>query len=1016
MEEIPYGLNVDNSVIANSLSEIVVDPLGYSNHHTDLNPQIVFASFCDVSFDVYSDYNRVFTKGNSNPLNFPEFNQSYPTASGLGVGPGLKYNTGTVVVHCSLPISAVKVNPSCILEVSILSSLNDIPQFVGATITSSDGSSSELSFSSNASNFISLDHTGALSLYEIQIFTPTVLSPFSTFAVLNTGKTLPYLVSRFGSLDVVRKGGLQNETFTICTVDVSKRFAYTRINHKLVHNLSLEQFYLQEAALYDHILQDTNSIFPLISSIERTCLKHQKMTQKSLNLINTAGDLGDNKKIKDLECNILSEIDNTTAVPRLLLNGLAAPQDLKIIADVKYIFHPEGIEINGTSVSEVKLSDGEDVVFTKNNTPIGIISAVKKIPTEIYEIPNIFMNQFSLNDILNDVSTVSNSLDSLTSTKTTNFGNTISHAAFIDENGKILSCEESIFLPGDVKAISVYCSNETVPIQILIDGQVKNEIQVSTDRLSVVNIEVPTETGVHTLTTNNGSNVLFRVSEKSIIHAPCHPAYYTSGQLERDVFSSSSVTLVAQLNNFDLIDDTRMIARSNSSLISIQDTSFHDYSCTNALFCRKRAVDLKNPSATFDHFESKWDLCSEHPWLACLDVQDGCSVLYSQISFTNFTFWWYRTSLSDVTVIQGISCVLITTNKLVVKDSNNTFECDASVIELFKWNHIVFTKNSFNVNGKYVDTVSTVTSSSRIVPTGTVVGTNPKLSLKPLLQPLVLNQNASNIVLQDFTTERLNESKIILQHIDSIASFDMTVTRSDASSDTLTWHNTNTGTLPQQIFKLNTPVAPIYQITGINLPFSIPKIEMKFTPCGYVRNLCFYSDTIPTIIIKSAFENRDNIIDFQSKSVLSICTNQEQNTVKSEQYKQSNFTVDGTFRYIVASLPSSFYVTPPSLIMMSTSQNTPYSTLQSLLILFNRKIEMFIRDDSTLFTMSGSDGSTTLLKANFCTLLSSQISIPNSFLNMSPATTYTIHLARARLFQFDGHVPCLDTTISFVTA
>ena len=146
-----------------------------------------------------------------------------------------------------------------------------------------------------------------------------------------------------------------------------------------------------------------------------------------------------------------------------------------------------------------------------------------------------------------------------------------------------------------------------------------------------------------------------------------------------------------------------------------------------------------------------------------------------------------------------------------------------------------------------------------------------------------------------------------------------------------------------------------------------------------------------------------------------MCTNQELNTVRTEQYTQTNFQVDGTFKHIVHSLPSSFYVTPPSLIMMSTSQNTAYSLSQSILILFNRRIEVFLRDDSTLFTMSGSDGSTTLIKANFCTLLSSQISIPNTFLNLSPATTYTVHLARARLFQFDGHVPCLEGTISFTT-
>ena len=1006
--DIPYGLNVDNVVTVNSLNDLVVNALGYSNHHADLNPQIVFASFSDVSFDVYTDYNRVFSKGNTNPLNFPAFNEMYPTASGLGVGLGLKYNTSTLIIHCSSPISAIEVKPPCTLEVSISSSVNDIAQFVGTTIPgASDGSSSELSFLSNASNFITLEHIGALGLNEIKVFTPTVSSTFSTFPILKTGKTLPYIVSAFGSLDIVRKGGLQNESFTICTVDTSKTFPFTRISHKSFQNLSLEQFYLQEAELYDHILKDTNAIFPIISSIERYCFKHKKMIQNSLNLINESDDT----KMNNLQCTIVSQLENGI----ILFNGMAAPQNFQIIAGIRYIFHPEPIEINGSSVSEVKLNDGESLVFEKNNTTIGVISAAKRTPTEIYELSGFFMNQNSLNDVLTEVLNVSTSLNSLSSNKTQNVGNTISHAAFIDENGKTLSCEESIFLPSDIKTISVYCSNETIPVQILIDGQLKSEIQLSNKRLSVINIEVPSTTGVHSLTTNNGSNVLFRISEKSIVHAPIHPAYYTSGQLDRDVFSSSVVNIVAQLNNFDLIDDTRMIARSDSSLVSIEDTTFDSYSCTSALFCRKRAIDLKNLGAIFDSFESKWDLCSEHPWLACLDVQNGCCVVHTQISFTNFTFWWYRTSLDDVTVIQGVSCVLISNNKLVLQDSTNKFECDASEIMLSTWNNVVFTNNSFSVNGKMIITTktltNTLTNTSRIVPTGTVVGTNPSLNLTPLLI-----QNAPNIVLQDFTTERINESEIILEHIDPISSFDMTIVRSDSSFDTLIWQNTNTVSLPQQIFKLSSTTAHVYQITGINLPFSISKIELKFTPCGYIRNLCSYSDTIPNIVMKTAFENRDIVIDFQRKSVLCVCTNQEQNAVRSEQYNQMNSTVDGTSRYIVESLPSSFYVTPPSLIMMSTSQTTPYSTTQSLLILFNRKIEVFIRDDSTLFTMSGSDGSTTLLKANFCTLLSSQISIPNSFLNLSPATTYTIHLARARLFQFDGHVPCLDTTISFSTA
>lgn len=1004
MEDVPYGLNVDDTVVASPLNDIPVDPLGYSNHSNDLDPTIVFASFNDEHFDVYTDYNRVFTKGNVDPLIFPAFNESYPNASGVGVGLGLKYNTGTLILQSPFPVSAIKVKPPCTLNVSISSNIDDIPQFVGSTITSNDGLSSELFFLANKSNFLSLDHIGSLSLYEIEIFTPDVQTKFTTFPLLNNGKTMPYLASTFGSLNSIRKGGLQNETFNIHTTDVSRSFIYTRTVNKSVSNLSLEKYYLQEYELYNHILKDINFIFPIISSIERNCLNHKTKVQKSLESINYGGD---EQMTQDLQCIIQSEISNGI----LFFNGVQA-QNLQIIAGVKYVFQPEPIEVNGNVTSELKLNEGDSILFKNNNVSLGIISATKKLPIEVYDLPQAFMNDTSLNDVLNDISVVSESLKSLTlSSRTLNSGNTISHAVFIDENGKTLSCEESIFLPFEIQTISVYCSDPGEPVQIFIDGQLYNEVRVSpVERLSIVDIEIPNAAGVHALTTNNGSNVLFRVSEKSLIHAPIHPSYYTSGQLERDIYSSSYVTQIAQLNNFDLINDTKMIARSNSSLISIQDTLFDNYSCTGAFFCRKKAVDLKNSQITFDNFESKWDFCEKHPWLACLDVRNGCSIVNSQINLTNFTFWWYRNSFDDVTIIQSNYHVYTKNNKLVVKNSYNIFECNADDINVLDWSSIAFTNNTLYINGKKMITLVSEVSTSTTISTGAVIGTSPKINIKSLL-----TENPSNIILQDFTKNRFNESKIILQNIESIQSFDMTVILSDSSSHTLTWSNTNTETLPVQEFQLNTTVTSIYCITGTNLPFYIPKIEIKFNTCGFIRNLCTYSDSIPEIIIKSTFENRDNVIDFQKKSVLSLCTNQELNTVKTEQYTQTNFQVDGTFNHIVHSLPSSFYVTPPSLIMMSTSQNTAYSLSQSILILFNRRIEVFLRDDSTLFTMSGSDGSTTFIKANFCTLLSSQISIPNTFLNLSPATTYTVHLARARLFQFDGHVPCLEGTISFTT-
>ena len=997
---IPYGLNVDEVVVANALKEVVVDELGYSSQLYDLNPRVIFSTFSDETIVTYTDYNRVFVKGNSYPLVFPGV--SYPDGSGVGIGKGLKYNVGTLIIRCDFPVSAIRVRPACSLSVSVSSGLNDTGQFVGFTSSVSDFTS-EFSFANFAAYFVVLDHIGSLNLHEIELFTSYSETQFSTFPILKTGETLPYLVSDMNSLQAVRKGGLRSDKFTLYTVNISTNFENTRVSQKDVYNIPLEQYYLEEANLYDHILKDSNLIFPLVSSIERNCLKHQHMTQSLLKSIN----LSDDEKLEQLECNILCEVIDG----KLFLNRIVAPQNLEIISQVKYIFSPETIEIDGSPVSEVTLSENESVLFEKNGSPVGILNAVKKLPVEIYEVPKQFMNEYSLNEILDDVLIMSESLSQLTFSKSTNFGNAVSHSAFIDENGETLNCEESIFLPGDLRMVSVYCSDPSATVQILIDEELKHEMLPPNERFSVIDKELPVAAGVHILRTNNGSNVLFRISERSVVHAPIHPSYYTSGQLEQDVFSSSVVTFIAQHNNFDLIDNTTIITKSPTSFISIEDVIFDDFSCTNALFCRKKAVDLKNTSVSFDHLNSVWDFCSEHPWLACLNIEHGCSAIHFSITLENFTFLWYPTTLDNVTIVQSQSCIFVMNNKLVLTDSTYEFECDANDIYVSKWNHVAFTNHTFVINGRRSITLQRVRPGSRIVPSRTVVGTSPTINLKSLL-----NQNIQNeIQLQDFTADRLHESDILLRNIEFIQTFDMTVSHLDTTTTILTWSNTGSGTLPEQIFRLVDPIKPVYSILGLSLPFSILSIEMKFTKGGYVKNLCIYRDSIPSVVITDSIKNRDAVIDFQIKSATSICTNQELNTVKTEHYDQVNIASDGTFRWIVPSVPSSFYVTPPSLIMMATSQIAPYSTSQSLLILFNRRIEVFLKDDSTLFTINGSNGSTSLIKARACTLLSSQISVPNSFLNLSPATSYMIHLSRARLFQFEGHVPCLESSISFST-
>lgn len=996
---IPVGINVDGIVTANPLHEVDADGhLGYSSYSVSLNPKVMFASFSDSSFVTYSDYNRVFMKENTKPLVFPSHTETYPDSSGVGVGNGLKYNTGMLVIRCEVPLCGIRVKPACSLLISVSSSLTDTRRFVGSTSLSSNGVTSELLFSETS--WLIVEHVGHLSLREVELFSCEAPNlSFALFPMLKNGKTLPYLQSSMNDLKMVRRGGLQNELFNIVCTDISTEFEYMRISSKVMYNLPVEELYLEESNVHDHILQDVNKILPIVSLIERNCIKHQKRTQESIKSINSS----ERQTLEDVQCVLNCEL----VANKLFINTVAAPSRVELVSGVKYVFTPEGVEINGSTVSEIVLSEGQSVVYGKNESTLGILHGVKAITTEMYELPEHFMNETSLDDILSDISSLSEGLtESLTPLyKTPNSGNTITHAAFIHETGEALTCEESIFLSGETKSISVFCSDTNFSVQIFIDDELKTEVNVAEERVKIIELKLPLAPGVHALSTTHGSNVLFRISEKSIVHAPVHPRYYTSGQVEFDEFSSSSLTFVAQHNNFDLLMDPTMIAISSSSLITIDDVVFSDFSCVNALCCRKGKIDLKDVGVSYDQFESDWDFCSEHPWLACLNVQNGCTVIHSQIELRNFSFWWFPTSLHDVTMIQGQTSVFIRNGKLISSNAENTFECDVDSLDVSVWNHIVFTNGSFIVNGILKPT-HTSDQLDRIRPNSTVIGTCYKINLKP-----VLSDTPGDVQLPEFARDRLNECRMIVQSAEAITSFQMTT-----SAGIFTWTNTAEGVMPMQLFKLDAPLGlNISFVSGLSLPFSISVVNMQFTPCGYLRNICNYSDVIPDVVIQTSRSNRDTVIDFQLKSAVATCTNQEQNTVKSEHYTQSNSTTNGTMDWIVHSVMSSIYVTPPSLIMMSTSQNTPYSINQSLLILFNRRIEVFLRDESELFSISGTDGSTMIIRAKHCTLLSSQISIPNSFLELSPATTYTIHIARARLFQYEGHVPCIERSIQFST-
>jgi len=993
------GMNVDDTVIANSLDDIPVDNLGFPFSG---DKKIVFASFSDSTIKTYTDYNRVFNKANQIPLNMPSFEETYPDSSGLGVGHGLKFNVASLVIRTSKKISAIRVKPECSLSVSVSSGLHDIPSFIGTTITGIGGTS-EFQFLNHATNFLILEHTGKLSLFEIELFSTidsNIDHQFAVFPVItDTRKSLPYLVSALNQLSVQRKGGLQNVSASLHTIEISKSFETTRIVSLPVRNLPLESVYLEEISLYDHILKDANFIFPLLSAIERNCIKHRSKTQDAIAAINRT----DADKIQNLECIINTEIINGT----FLLNGITPPSQIDLIAGAKYTFSPETVEVNGAEVLEITLGEGETAIFGKNGLQLGTFNSIKKIPQEKYAIPSAFMSNSSLGDLLTDMSDLSTLLTS-TFEKTPNSGNVVSHACFIDQKGDVLTVEESLFLPGSIQSISVYCSDSgpaTSNVTILLDGNVVTELSLSSQRAVTTTIKLPTSQGVHALSTNNGSNVLFRITQKSVVHAPVHPKYYTSGQLELDTLSSANIEFVAQHNNFDLLQNHEIQVHSDTSLISIDDITFNNFSCINALFCRKKSVDLKNPEFDFDLLGSKWDFCSDHPWLACLDTQNGAAIINHEIDFNNFTILWYPTTLTNLTLIQGKTCLFIEDNKLKLYNNEFNYQCDTADILENKWNHLAFTNEIFVINGLYQETERNPQGSQnhdfRIIQSRTIIGTSSPIDLTPIVQNTPVN-------LPDYAHARLHECEVELNSTVYPTQFQMTT----VDGSVLTWQNLNNSQRYSLSHNEQSPLV-VSEISTCNLPSSV-SLKLIFVSTGYIRNLCNYSSSIPAVVIETGRKNHDSVIDFQRKIVEAVCTNQELGIVKAEHYTQTN-TSPTNNNVIDPFVQSSFYVTPPSLILLATSQSAPYSTNQSILLLFNRKIETFPKDDSTLFTISGTDGSITLIKARNVTLLSSQISIANQHLSLLPSTTYNINLAAGKLLHVNGRVPNLEGNVSFST-
>ena len=981
-------LHVDGKVLGDVIEEEFTEGLGL--RVAVGGARVVFCS-AEVTGEVYSEYDRILLDDNKVPLKLPvRSGGSYPSSYGIGVGRGLERNVVTIVIESAVAVQALRVTPSCELRVSIASSIgSEALLFVGST--SGGGSESSLVLStpsSVTSPLIVLQTTESrvdvIELLRVELFTEETNLPFSTFPIRDDGMALAFTQSAYDSAEVFRRGGLLEGEATVWTVAMRPP---VRQRGKRIFLASVEEAYRQEVSLYQAIAAECDRIFPVLSRIERNAQMHEEVTRDAiLSLTPVSVGLTARMSVR------------RHGVNDLLIEEEVSPSVVDLVAGIVYQF-TEAMEVDGETCLEVRLAVGEVRSYGIGGVALGLFRAGEEVtPRDLFSLPEIFMGASPLKDVVTDLAGVEGTLPVLTG-RTPNEGNVISHVAFVDREGRELTCEESLFLPAASAEVSVICSSAGLELEILVDGVAVMSMTTSTG-VSIVSIELPYASGVHALASSFGSNVLFRISDPVVVHAPMHPAFYTSGQLDGDTRTSSQRTIIAQNPNLDLDLDVVLSVRTEATLISAPTVLVErkDFCCSHALFARYSHVDLK--AATNAEFVgASMIYCADTPWLACLNMTMGYALVHAEVLLDNFSMYYLPPPPGgDVVIVQGTHCLSLEGGELVLSRVGQGSYRTSGLSTMESWMHLCFTGGSFYIDGSRLETEYDASYEPPYLPSGsvgsTVFGCIPQLELTGFPKSL-----------PSLMRGRARELRVVLTHPTRINSFTMF-----SSTGDITWTNDDTGSLPQQSF--TTAVVDLPDITGLSLSSHIPATLLS-SQCGSIRNVCTYTTTIPLTTIAYSAEQRDSVVDFAPKTVLFTCTNDEQTTIRSEQYVQGVLPRSPAIREFTN---SSFYVTPPSLVLLSTNQTTPYSLAQSILLLFNRRIELFEKDSSTLFTISSADNSEQfLIRAHSVSLLSSQISIPNSALSLSPDTQYKIHLAAGRLFNFDGHVPCVEATIEFST-
>ena len=1024
------GLELDGEFESPSLPDDEADNLGVVlPHNTGLRPRISFASFVDAHAENYTDLSRIFDSTNELPLSLPA-EQTYPRNFAAPAPGGVA--VCTIIVHTDEEVDSVRIFPAH--DVSVFSV--DPRENLGTTTEDDGGSSASLRFAPTRA--LRFESVGALDLMRMQLYSAAAArqrAKAAVFPIIPAQKALPYLRARVGELTVRRLGGLYTGPARVVTAGLGpvvvgggggRRAAIAEI---LL--MSVEEMYVRELNVYRSLRARCDEAFPVMSAADRAAMRQEEHVRSAIAdfLVEQRSPLPG-----ELRCRVEASVQDGV----LYLAGVASPAEIDLVLGVVYEFDAVPLQVDYgqgyVSTHEVMLGDESTARFAVGGRFVGTFRSVRGSFNEEFSVPPLLFESLSLSDALVEVEQLVADMPAIQADGSPNEGTPVAHVAFLRADGAgEMTCEEAIFMPGDVVDVCAYSSKEDAVVVAYIDGVEAGSISVTREhKFAVSQVTLPVAPGVHALSTDIGSNVLFRISEKSVLHAPVHPQYYTSGQLEEDSLTSSTVELVLQHNNFDLIGEGWVIeASSGASLVDIPDVVFApgDMACRAAYLCRfDRPIVSGGGQTSAVHFAggAKTVYCEDTPWLSCVDVSAGCVVVgggYDRME--HFSLYWHPDSAvasCNVTLMQGSSGALFVRGGLLhlSREGGACRVTDASDdLRERKWTHICFTDEFFFIDGRRKPT-SHVQFPRLALADKFVIGTAPALDLLPLIGGGPGGAGVPEPVLvPDYCRDRLSEECVVtLEYHVELNSFMMFT-----SGGVMVWvRRAEPGAEPGaepvvQTFVLASggTLGAGGSLVATTLPHDVRRFFLAFESAGAVRNVCLYSEKIPLAVVSEAHRNHDSVIDFGRRQVVAVCTNVESVAVKSESYAHHARVVsDAGARWMEPKSHSSFFVTPPSLVLLKTSQDAPYSVGQSLLLIFNRRIEVFIKNEETLFTLTSVHG-TAEIPASRCSLLSSQIHVSSQHLDLRAGTEYAIHLAAGRLFQFNGRVPCLEGTVFFRT-